>query len=683
MKKKYFLICLLLIASKGFSQTKSQNTLNLKNLDGYIFNHKLLPPGSDQLNPKYLTKKKSKLRNKVYGDTLHYQDFDGDLNGWKVTDLNNNGNIWEWNTIYRTGGLTGGVPAIGSSTAANGFLSLPSDFYNSPLTNPPATMATFVTSPAIELTHKAASVFIQYQHYLNRCCTSLPTYYLEISSDSINWDSIIVQENLPVNRPNAGFTTPVSTVTYNISRFAANKDTLYIRFRANGNSHYWWMIDDVTIIEGPKSDLELSNPRIRLNTQNYAVNPYYTRIPYDLYSPAIFQGTIFNNGSDSAQNANMKVDVRRLTNLRGAFVNEHLYSQTEFVTDSILPPFPTSETLTEDDLTFSPLVQGLFQAYFEVDSDSTGQIPGQEMDSLIFRTTDSSFSKDVGQFFIGDDVTPANITRGNSVGGNDGDACGTVYTIESRSSSKVIPTSISFYVSADSAVDGITISPSIWGFNENSRTFDSLWLPDDFNNLSGYGLLMFGDDYQVQLSDMNSFLTLPLDTTGFSGLDSGSYVVGWEVLGGSTGNRDVYFSVVNDFSNSRQPFLSSMMSHGSTDEKFYHNPNFTSFQPLIRLNISTLPIQTSVDDINNSKSEIFDVVPNPSTGQIKINITVEQTAIYNLSVTNMLGQIVYTDVLRVNGAHIERIDLSSIGKGLFFLTLENSNEKLQKKIIIQ
>lgn len=685
MKKNYLLICLLLIASVGFSQTKDQNVLNLENSDGFIFQHKLLDGSSERLtsfNP--YVHKKNTPNNKAFLDTLYYEDFDSlSALKWTITDINNNGNIWEWSKTYRAGNLLGAVNVIGSSTASNGFFSLPCDFYNSPLPAVPNEMETFITSPPLVLTKSAPGVFLQFQQYYARCCTSAPMMYLEVSSDSINWDSTVVQEDLGVNQANAFPPNPASTVTVNISRFAANKDTVWVRFRATQMQFYWWMLDDVVILEGPRHDLELSNPRVRLSSDNYAVNPYYTRVPYDLFTPAVFQGTIFNNGWDTSRNANLEVNVRRLNDLNGVFVDEHVYAQDQNVTDDALPPFPNGEIVTVDNLTFSPLSQGLFRATFEASSDSVDQIPGMEFDSLDFATTDTVYSKDLGQFFIGDNVTPAEITRGTSTGGSDGDAVGTVFTIEPRSSSTVIPTSVSFFISRDNAVDGIRISPSIWGFNENSATFDSLWLPEDFNNNSGYGLLMFGDVYQVQLADTNTFLTLPLDTAGFTGLDSGTYVVGWEVIGGSQSDGSVYFSVVNDISNSRQPFLSSMMAHGSTSEKFYHNPNFTSFQPLIRLNIATLPIQTSVDDPTNSKSDYFDVIPNPSTGQIKINLSVESTAIYNLSVTNMIGQVVYTDLLPVNGAVTERIDLSSLEKGVYFVTLENTNERLTQKIILK
>jgi len=683
-------MCLLLVASIGFSQTKSP-TLKVEPQEGTMFNYN--GSGNDEIQGVYTENKKAKRHAKVYEDTLAYEDFDGGLNGWKVTDVNNNGNVWEWNTVYRTGNGTGGFSAIQSTTGSNGFLSLPIDFYNSPRpanfpNNISDRMNTFVTSPAIKLKKKAKSVFISFEQYHARCCFFTDMMLLKVSKDSVNWITIDVDEDVPLSFANQGAAN-ITPVRYNISEAAADADSLYIRFQDTLAVLWFWMIDDVTIIEGPKNDLVFNDPKVRFFDSDYGIAPTYGTIPYDIFPPLEFQGTIFNNGSDSSRNAKMEVDVTRVNNLNGTFVNEHLYSQSEFVTNNVLAPFTdslNSEVLIENDLAFSPLSQGDFRVNYRISSDSTEQITGNEEDSAFFTTSDTVFALDDGAFTIGNGTGPVSISQGPSVGGFDGDACGVLYIIDSsRSQGKVIPTSISFYVSTDESNDGISISPSVWFFKEDTNIIENAWLPEDFNNTTGRGLLLFGDIYQVQMSDTNTFLTLSLDTAGFTGLGPGQYMVGWEVISGSTAARDVYFEVANDQTTAaRQPAFTSLLYHAnSTPKNVIFNNAQTQFQPVIRLNIATLPIQTSVEDPSNSKSEIFEVVPNPSSGQIKINIAVETTAIYNLSVRNMLGQVVYSDVLPVNGAVTERIDLSSLSKGAYFLTLENTNEKLQQKIILK
>ena len=692
MKKNYLLICFLFIASISFSQNKS--SIEVESQEDATFNYNGF--GNDRIQGVYSEKKKNKHQGKAFLDTLYYEDFDSiSAAKWTNFNVNNNSNNWEWTKTYRPGDGTGGFSAIQSTTASNGFLSLPIDFYNSPRPanfpdNISDRMNVWITSPALKLNKKAESVYISYQQYHARCCFFAPMMLLKVSSDSINWVTIDVDEDVPLSQANMA-ANAITPVTYNISEAAAGADEIYIRFQDTMSVLWFWMIDDVTILEGPKNDLEFSDPKIRFFDNDYGIAPTYGAIPYDIFPPLEFQGVLTNAGSDTARNATMDIDVTRVNNENGVFVNEHLYSQSELVNNNDLASFTDSgnvELVIEDDVPFLSLNKGDFRVNYVISSDSAEQITGDESDSLVFTTSDTIYRLDDEAFTIGNGIGPFSINQGPSIGGFDGDACGSVFIIDStlsKSNNKIIPTSISFYVSSDVANNGISISPSLWGFNENVPTIEDAWLPDDFNNNTGRGLLLFGSIYQVQLSDTNSWLTLPFDTTGFAGIDAGQYVAGLEVIAGSTTARDKYFEVANDVTTGRrQPTFTNLLYHANTIPKnvIFNNAQ-TQFQPVIRLNIATLPIQVSVDDPTNTKSEMFEVIPNPSTGQIKINIVVEQTAIYNLSLTNMLGQVVYSDVLPVNGAITERLDLSSIGKGVYFLTLEHANEKLQQKIILK
>lgn len=685
MKKNYLLVCFTLACSVLFAQNATIKTDNSQEKLGVH-----IKPNNDGLDTYNYTKKKNRYTQKALGDTLAYFDFDGGLPaGWAFTNNNNNTFTWRWDTVYEAGTRRPNTPKIASTTADNGFLSLPADFYNSP--NAIEEMNTFVTSGPIAIT-PSKSVLISYQQYLAKCCLFRSDYLLEVSADSINWDTAAAVDNgVPFNFPNAPASNPVEIAIFNLSETVAMKDTFYLRFRATDNLYYFWMIDDIAIVEGPANDIEITGADLLFSPDRYQVSPLYNQIPYDLFPPITFSAVMLNNGSDTAFSAKMDVDVTRVSDLNGTFVDEHLYSQSEFVLNNDLPPFPAFDTLIEDDLTFSPLVSGSFRVDYSVSADSAEQITGDEFESRTFITTDSIYARDDGDFDVANDIGPRAIFTNISNGGNDGDACGTTYIVESRTQgNKVYPTSISYYVTDDSANIGSVISPSIWVFYEDTANVRDSWLPEDFDNSTGKGLVMYGDLYTVTANDLNSFLTLPLDSAqsatnnGYDGLDSGSYVVGWEVISGSVADNSVSFEVVDDISTSLiQPSFSSFIFHSNGSPKVViASDDDTKFQPVIRLNIATLPIQTDVNDVANSKSNIFDVVPNPNNGQFKINIAVETSAAYNLTVRNAIGQIVYSDLLSVNGAITERIDLSSVGKGVYFLTLENTNERLQKKIII-
>jgi hypothetical protein len=98
----------------------------------------------------------------------------------------------------------------------------------------------------------------------------------------------------------------------------------------------------------------------------------------------------------------------------------------------------------------------------------------------------------------------------------------------------------------------------------------------------------------------------------------------------------------------------------------------------VRLNLS-LAIGVDEKDV---KSE-FSVSPNPSNGLVTLNVSSNVAKTYTLTVRYMFGQSVYTDNLGVHGAKSQDFDLSNVDKGVYFVTLQNGNERLVKKVVIK
>ena len=88
-----------------------------------------------------------------------------------------------------------------------------------------------------------------------------------------------------------------------------------------------------------------------------------------------------------------------------------------------------------------------------------------------------------------------------------------------------------------------------------------------------------------------------------------------------------------------------------------------------------------VDEITPSYD--FTAYPNPSTGEFQLNISSDVLTTYKLNVRNTLGQTVYSTQVQVNGTKIERMDLSGLEKGVYFVSLENESEKLLKKVVLK
>ncbi len=665
MKKNYLLIGMMFFSVLAFSQTKAQIDL-FKNAEI----KKLAPTSEFEV---YTDKPKTK-NTKAPGDTIQLFTFDTGLEGWTATNVNSgiNNFIWTWDSVYRAGSRTAGLLEI-NSTSGPGYLSLPSDNYNSP--NVTANMNTYITSPWIQINPKQKSVMLQYEFFGYFCCGGADVKVVEVTNNGTDWVTFDATDGLPNNFINVANGAPAELVTLNVSEAAANADSVRIRFRNEDHSVYAMFIDDVALIEGATNDLILSDVYQEFNGLSYfGINPFYNQIPYDLFTPLSFSATVTNNGGDTTTNARLEMSIEHTADENGNPTNNQVYFvSTQTRDNGRLAPFPGADTVFSDTPFFVPLVHGDFRVTFEAVSDNANQFPGDEIANRTFTTTDTIFARDDGTYNGG--TSPQNYVDGNGTpGGNDFDAMGTMYAIESRSNGASIPTSITYFVSADTFNVGVDIIPTVWSFDETQATIALAW--DHINSIVADGSL-----YTVTANDLSSFITLPVSlVSGVNSLDSGLYMVGWETVGGGKPNGIRYFDVGNDAFTAQSQELPTTLIYLEHDQVSPYG--LVTTQPAIRLNIGAAPIQTSVSTINTS-ANMFEVIPNPSNGQLKINISVENQATYNLNVRNMLGQIVYTDILSVSGAKTERLDFSSFDKGVYFLTLENDNEKLQKKVILK
>jgi hypothetical protein len=663
MKKNYALLSgVLLATSFGFAQNNiSQSFIQAE--------RKALPSIETRVDPD-MTSKFKLASSKAYGDTLWYEDFNGSAGKFTPVNNNPNSNIWTWNTVYQAGQFSGVVPAINSTTGANGFMSLPADFYNTPIPGTGAVaMDTYFVSDKITITPRN-SVEVRYQQYLRYCCSSANDLVLEASTDSTTWITFDAIDGLPSNSSNTGIAQAGRAYTVNISCAVAGASDFWIRFRSEGNSHYFWMIDDIAIAEGPAHDLSLDAYAMEFHTDSFAINPFYNQIPYDLFPALPFGGSIINDGGFDNTNAGLNVSVDNTFDPTGAPGIGNVYVISETVPNLVGPLCDSTLDLLTGAPRFVPTVLGTFAVNYSAIGDSADQVPTNNTASQGFIITDTILTRDDGGFGAG--VGPASYVSDNGTPGGTtvGDRFGYILIVESNTSNAMIPTSVSYFVSDDPANIGVEIVPKIWRFDEDSATIDQAFVGEVASSFL---------PYTVTASDTNSLLTLPITSgsASISGLAPGQYVVGWEVTNLPTGTT---FEVYNDGSSALlQPNVSCFLFMGHAPGEGW---GWVDVNPAIRLNIAGLPLPTGISN-KAAQEASFNVSPNPNNGQFNLNITTERPTAYNLNVRNMLGQSVYTNVLNVNGSTVERLDLTGMEKGVYFVSLENENEKLLKKVVVK
>jgi len=115
------------------------------------------------------------------------------------------------------------------------------------------------------------------------------------------------------------------------------------------------------------------------------------------------------------------------------------------------------------------------------------------------------------------------------------------------------------------------------------------------------------------------------------------------------------------------------MTGPNTNENF-----FTTQTPMVRMNFDPL---NSVNELSNNTT--FSVFPNPSNDIFNINLDAKNTEVVNLTVTNIVGQSVLSKRVTVSGQTKETISLADFDKGIYFLTIDNNNEKQTVKLIVE
>ena len=135
------------------------------------------------------------------------------------------------------------VPAINSSTSSNGFLSLPSDFYHTPLSSLQYldSMKAYITSDPIVIS-PSSQVELVYQQLERDCCFNLRPE-VQLSTDGLNWTALPSTNG---RLQNTGSSNP-ELIVHDVRSIIGNQDTVYLRFVQDGNSHYYWMIDDLVL----------------------------------------------------------------------------------------------------------------------------------------------------------------------------------------------------------------------------------------------------------------------------------------------------------------------------------------------------------------------------------------------------------------------------------------------------
>jgi hypothetical protein len=92
-------------------------------------------------------------------------------------------------------------------------------------------------------------------------------------------------------------------------------------------------------------------------------------------------------------------------------------------------------------------------------------------------------------------------------------------------------------------------------------------------------------------------------------------------------------------------------------------------------------IPTGIDNVSANMQ--LNAYPNPSTGLVNVYFESPKTTNYMLHITNVIGQVVYEEMLsNFKGSYLKELELSKFGKGVYTISIANSTDQEVKKLVI-
>ena len=256
-------------------------------------------------------------RSSAQADTtvIWCEDFENGLSGnndsnapW--TFSGSDGSVWAFDTDGSNGQFNGDNPyTLESTTFENGWMIFDADLSN------PGIPAQFnekngsLVSPYIDLSSNI-NVTLKFENAFRWCCGNDHELLVGISTDNgLSWEDIVINQNYI---PNELVTTHETNII--ISEYAGGEDSVLIRFDWGGSeqtaSHYFWMLDDVSIIETPEYSSEIDNPLVALPSSLYGLSTYSRApIPQTSIAGYFFGGTITNQGVNDLVNARIVGEI--------------------------------------------------------------------------------------------------------------------------------------------------------------------------------------------------------------------------------------------------------------------------------------------------------------------------------------------------------------------------------------
>jgi hypothetical protein len=142
-------------------------------------------------------------------------------------------------------------------------------------------------------------------------------------------------------------------------------------------------------------------------------------------------------------------------------------------------------------------------------------------------------------------------------------------------------------------------------------------------------------------------------------------------VSGGTSGYNFAWTGPNDFESSEQN-LDNVANQGD------YSVTITDANNCVYTETFTVAGNVSTNElVSNSNIKVY---PNPNNGLFVVNVGQSKGDIYQIEVKNIIGQTVYNQQISTT---VSNVDLSNVGKGIYFITISNNDSSYTEKIIVK
>ena len=509
--------------------------------------------------------------------------------------------------------------------------------------------ASFTVGP-IDLTSDTEQLVLQFYSNYRICCAYSPAESANSTGANdmnvyISTDGGITFDDLDYIEGNI-YETNVEKETFSqipLGNYSPNIDGVYFKFEWVG-THYFWMIDDLSVIQRPSHDLKMQSAWLTMENPQYV--EYYTIPENQMPDQMLIGAEVYNYGYSDEENINLSGSIN------GTSVEAYIeYAMLESDSTGLI------ET---DYFDVSMLTTGTYS--FTAEITSSGDDPTPEDNTLTreFEISENTYSID-GLYTSSD-------WMGTGWPGGDDTADGVRYANFFDIKESTVLSSITIDLNTLEHPTSLGTFETVPGGEIIAYVCDTTGIFDpNVTELNPeFGGAIWQSDFTLVDQNHVNWGSIVIDVPDLQ-LNPNAYYIVIEMYSNGLSN-DI---LINDDTSVLQPWFASLVFYPN-DQTWYSNPNAASIRIGLNGNSS----------VSENKLSGIDFFPNPANNFIEISTEHTLNDNCTISIYNMLGEIIlqykYDDFDKK-----QIIDINHIVAGSYIIELQNKQLKAQKKLIIE